>query len=116
MNVALVTVIGSVVSSLITWIFTRKKNRIDLLLVQIEANKKQLEFYINLVDNQSRHIKEYMKKSDELLDKSDLLEREISRLKNVINKLVNDVCLEKNCTKKIYMSNSEVETIINGGI
>ena len=111
---ALMSALTSLITFIITRVVTRKKNKVDLLIAQIQANKEQLEFYIKLVNDQSEHLKTYMDKSDTLEGENTLIREEVTRLKRALLKVINDVCVTKDCKARNFLNDTEVHKLLEG--
>ena len=68
---------------------------------------KQLEFYKKLVTDYKHQLEEYIQISEEN-------RLELIRLRKVVGKMVNDVCLAKGCNKRVYIDDRAVEDLIGG--
>ena len=106
-QLALIGIGSAVISSFCTWFFSRKKTNAEVDSTQLDNLAKQLEFYKNLVADYKQQLQEYIELSEDT-------RLEVLRLRKVVGKIVNDVCLAKNCNKKIYMDDNQVEVLIGG--
>lgn len=115
-NVEIISLIlgSNLVNSIVTWILSRKKNEAETDKVDAETDStqmdnlsKQLEFYRKLVTDYKNELHDYI----ELAEDNRL---ELLRLKRVVGKIVNDVCLSKSCSKRLYMDDIEVAALIGG--
>ena len=100
--------ICSLLCSLATFLFTRKKYMTDITAQQIENNTKQLDFYITLLKDYKSQINTYMKLSENT-------RLEVLRLRRVIATLVNDVCVAKECSMRQYLDDKTIHDLIDGG-
>lgn len=91
----------------LTWVLSRRKNNADANSTEIDNVIKQLEFYKELVNDYKKQLQEYI----ELCEDTRL---EVLRLRKTVGKIVNDVCLSKNCSKRIYMDDIQVEALMGG--
>lgn len=107
MNTVLATILFSILSSVFTYMFTRKKLQSDIITTQIENNTKQLEFYIKLVDDYKSQLKVYMKKGDNT-------ELEVLRLRRAISGIINDVCISRNCPNRKYLNDVRIHELLKG--
>lgn len=109
-------VLGSnIANSIVTWAISRRKSNAESNKVDAETDntkmatlEKQLNFYKELIDSYKEELQDYI----ELAEANRL---ELLRLKRVVGKIVNDVCLSKNCSKRIYMDDIQVEALVGGG-
>ena len=101
-------VLGSnLVNSIVTWALSRRKNNAEVDSTQLDNLVKQLEFYKKLVTDYKHQLEEYIQISEEN-------RLELMRLRKVVSKIVNDVCLAKGCSKRVYMDDKVVEELIEG--
>ena len=101
-------VLGSnLVNSIVTWALSRRKNNAEVDSTQLDNLVKQLEFYKKLVTDYTHQLDEYIQISEEN-------RLELMRLRKVVSKIVNDVCLAKECSKRVYMDDKAVEELIEG--
>lgn len=101
-------VLGSnLVNSIVTWALSRRKNNAEVDSTQLDNLAKQLEFYKKLVTDYTHQLDEYIQISEEN-------RLELMRLRKVVSKIVNDVCLSKGCSKRVYMDDKAVEELIEG--
>lgn len=108
-------VLGSnLVNSIVTWALSRRKNNAEVNKTNAEVDStqldnlaKQLEFYKKLVTDYKHQLGEYIQISEEN-------RLELIRLRKVVSKIVNDVCLAKGCSKRVYMDDKAVEELLGG--
>lgn len=108
-------VLGSnLVNTIVTaWISRRKstaevnKTNAEVDGAQLDNLVKQLEFYKKLVTDYKHQLEEYIQISEEN-------RLELIRLRKVVGKIVNDVCLAKGCNKRVYIDDKAVENLIGG--
>lgn len=108
-------VLGSnLVNTIVTaWISRRKstaevnKTNAEVDGTQLDNLVKQLEFYKKLVTDYKHQLEEYIQISEEN-------RLELIRLRKVVGKMVNDVCLAKGCNKRVYIDDKAVEDLIGG--
>lgn len=105
---------SNLVNSIVTWGLSRKKNNAEVNRTNAEVDStqlgnlvKQLEFYKKLVNDYKNQLEEYIQISEEN-------RLELIRLRRVVGKIVNDVCLAKGCSKRVYMEDKAVEELIEG--
>ena len=108
-------VLGSnLVNTIVTAWFSRRRNNAEVNKTNAEVDGtqldnlvKQLEFYKKLVNDYKHQLEEYIQISEE--NRLELL-----RLRKVVGRMVNDVCLAKECNKKVYLDDKSVEDILGG--
>lgn len=108
-------ILGSnIANTLATWFISRRKTNAEAGKVVAEADitkmatlEKQLNFYKDLIQAYTEELQDYI----QLAETNRL---ELLRLKRVVGKIVNDVCLSRSCSKRIYMDDIQVETLMGG--
>ena len=105
---------SNLVNSIVTWGLSRKKNNAEVNKTNAEVDStqldnlvKQLEFYKKLVTDYKHQLEEYIQISEEN-------RLELIRLRKVVSKIVNDVCLAKGCSKRVYTDDETVEKLLSG--
>lgn len=105
---------SNLVNSIVTWGLSRKKNNAEVNRTNAEVDStqldnlvKQLEFYKKLVNDYKNQLEEYIQISEEN-------RLELIRLRKVVGKVVNDVCLAKGCNKRVYIDDEVVEKLLSG--
>lgn len=105
---------SNLVNSIVTWGLSRKKNNAEVNRTNAEVDStqldnlvKQLEFYKKLVNDYKNQLEEYIQISEEN-------RLELIRLRKVVSKIVNDACLAKGCSKRVYMDDKAVEELLEG--
>lgn len=105
---------SSLVNSIVTAWISRRKNTAEVNKTNAEVDGtqlnnlvKQLEFYKKLVTDYKHQLEEYIQISEEN-------RLELMRLRKVVSKIVNDVCLAKGCSKRVYMGDKAVEGLLGG--
>jgi hypothetical protein len=108
-------VLGSnLVNTIVTAWISRRKNTAEVNKTNAEVDGtqldnlvKQLEFYKKLVTDYKHQLEEYIQISEEN-------RLELIRLRKVVGKMVNDVCLAKGCNKRMYIDDKAVEDLLGG--
>lgn len=108
-------VLGSnLVNTIVTAWISRRKNTAEVNKTNAEVDGtqldnlvKQLEFYKKLVTDYKHQLEEYIQISEEN-------RLELMRLRKVVSKIVNDVCLAKGCSKRVYIDDKAAEELIEG--
>lgn len=105
---------SNLVNSIVTAWISRRKNTAEVNKTNAEVDGtqldnlvKQLEFYKKLVTDYKHQLEEYIQISEEN-------RLELMRLRKVVSKVVNDVCLAKECSKRVYMDDKAVGELIEG--
>lgn len=85
-----VGLITTVTSGLVSWLFAKKKYNAEVDSNVIENMKQSLEFYTKLSDDNKARL-------DEALKRNEVLEREISQLRQQMFELMNNICYDMTC-------------------
>ena len=85
-----VGLITTITSGLVSWLFAKKKYNAEVDSNVIENMKQSLEFYTKLSDDNKARL-------DEALKRNEVLEREISQLRQQVFELMNNICYDMTC-------------------
>ena len=102
-----VGVITTMVSSWATWFFSRKKYNSEVNTNEIENLKSSLEFYEKIVKENTKQLELYI----ELVENYRV---EVYTLKGVINRLLNNSCLDNRCLAREYYTEEQIRDILDG--
>lgn len=92
-----------------SWFFARRKYNSEVDSNEIENLKKSLEFYEAIVRDNNKKLQFYV----------DLVENnriEVYRLKGVIQRLLNNSCLDNGCIKRKFYTEKQIKDILEGAI
>lgn len=91
---ALIGVVTTFSSAWISWFFTRKKYNAEVDNTIIDSMKESLKFYQELSDDNKRRLDDAIKRSIEL-------EEEVKRLKEQVDTLTMNICLNLTCKERM---------------
>lgn len=91
---ALIGVVTTFSSAWISWFFTRKKYNAEVDNTIIDSMKESLKFYQELSDDNKRRLDDAIKRSIEL-------EEEVKRLKEQVDTLTMNICLNLTCKERV---------------
>lgn len=91
---ALIGIVTTFSSAWISWFFTRKKYNAEVDNTIIDSMKESLKFYQELSDDNKRRLDGAIKRSIEL-------EEEIRRLKEQVDTLTMNICLNLTCKERV---------------
>ena len=91
---AIIGIITSMVSAWASWFFTRKKYNAEVDNTIIESMKDSLEFYQKLSDDNKVRLDAAIKRSNEL-------ELEVRRLREQVDTLTMNICLNLTCKGRV---------------
>lgn len=102
-----VGLVTTIVSSLTTWFLSRKKYHSEVNTNEIQNLKESLKFYEEIVKDNNERLKFYIELAEEN-------RREVYRLKGVINRLLNNSCLDNGCIQRRYYTEEQIREILDG--
>lgn len=85
-----INIVTMIISSWLTWFFTRKKYNSEVDNNLIQNMKASLDFYRQLSDDNKERLEEVLKRNDKL-------EEEVHKLKDQIITLMTQICLDLTC-------------------
>lgn len=91
---ALIGVVTTFSSAWISWFFTRKKYNAEVDNTIIDSMKESLKFYQELSDDNKRRLDGAIKRSIEL-------EEEVKRLREQVDTLTMNICLNLTCKERV---------------
>lgn len=100
-------IVTTMMSSWATWFFSRKKYNSEVNTNEIENLKKSLEFYEKIVKDNTKQLELYI----------DLVEDyrvEVYTLKGIINRLLNNSCLDNKCLAREFYTEEQIREILDG--
>ena len=87
-------ILAPIITGFASWLMAKKKYYSEVDRTVIANMKESLEFYKQLSDDNKERLKE-------VLDKNDLLEKEISELKSQMLKLTMNICMDLTCRNRV---------------
>ena len=87
-------ILAPIITGFASWLMAKKKYYSEVDSTVISNMKESLEFYKQLSDDNRERLKE-------VLDKNDLLEKEISELKSQMLKLAMNICMDLTCRNRV---------------
>ena len=87
-------ILAPIITGFASWLMAKKKYYSEVDSTVIANMKESLEFYKQLSDDNRERLKE-------VLDKNDLLEKEISELKSQMLKLAMNICMDLTCKNRV---------------
>lgn len=98
--IAGVGIISTILSGFVTFLFTRKKYKVEVEEHKIENMTKALEFYEKLTESTNQRLEDLIKKYDKVNEDNANLKVEIEILKLQVEKLMNISCKVGNCNRR----------------
>lgn len=102
---AIIGVVTSFCSSLITWIFTKRKYNAEVDTVNLSNIKSAIEIYKAMVLDLGKKLDVYGKIIDK--NKADLI-----RVKNVVVRMMGKICTVESCKNRCPYSSEETEALL----
>lgn len=90
LSTGIISIIVSAISSIITWLFTRRKYDSEVDDSLIANMQNSLEFYKKLSDDNKARL-------DDMLKRNLLLEAEVSSIRKQMFKLMSSICVDFTC-------------------
>lgn len=104
---SIVGVGGSILGAILGWVFGRKKQNAEIAHMQLDYIAKMDKFYNEIIDNLRKDV-------EELNEKDRVRSKEMLVLRSMVTNIVNDVCLKKGCSMRIYYTEEELNSILKG--
>lgn len=102
---AIIGVVTSFCSSLITWIFTKRKYNAEVDTVNLSNIESAIEIYKSMVLDLGKKLDIYGKIIDK--NKADLI-----RVKNVVVRMMGKICTVESCKNRCPYSSEETEALL----
>lgn len=96
-----VGLVTSIATGIASWLFARKKYNAEVDSTRIDNLQKSLDFYIKLADDNNKRLEDVLKRNEYLEKKNDKLEEEVARLRNQMFTLLQQICLDFTCNRRI---------------
>lgn len=119
---AIVGILASVITSVVTFLLTKRKYRVEVhggeienKGHQIENNRKDLAFYIDLVDDNKRKLDELQNENKEFRIENRELQKEIAEIRSVVFSMLQQICTDMMCQNRKFDQSQcpYYETIFN---
>lgn len=104
-----VGMVTTFMSGWVSWFFARRKYNSEVDSNEIENLKKSLEFYEAIVRDNNKKLQFYID-----LAKNNRIE--VYRLKGIIQRLLNNSCLDNGCIKRKFYTEEQIKDILEGAI
>lgn len=104
-----VGMVTTFMSGWVSWFFARRKYNSEVDSNEIENLKKSLEFYEDIVRDNNKKLQFYIN----LAENNRI---EVYRLKGVIQRLLNNSCLDNECIKRKFYTEEQIKDILGGAI
>lgn len=97
----------TILSGFLGWLFGRKRQNAEIAHMQLDYIAKMDKFYNEIIDNLRKDV-------EELSEKDRVRGKEMLILRSMVTNIVNDVCLKKGCSMRIYYTEEELNSILKG--
>ena len=96
-----VGVVTSIVSGTISWLSAKKKYNAEVDSTLIQNLQNSLDFYKNLVDDNTRRLEDVLERNKELEKRNQALEEKVSNLSNQMFTFMQQICLDFTCNHRV---------------
>ena len=100
-----VGIVTSIVSGTVSWLTAKKKYNAEVDSTLIQNLQSSLEFYKNLVDDNTRRLEDVLERNKDLEKRNQALEEKVSNISNQMFTLMTEICLDFSCTKRVRRNN-----------
>lgn len=95
----------TIVSGIVSWLSAKKKYNAEVDSTLIQNIQNSLEFYKNLVDDNTRRLEDVLERNKELEKRNQALEDKVSNLNNQMFTLMTEICLDFSCQRRVRKTN-----------
>lgn len=99
MSAEIIIALIGVASTVVSWLLGRRRTNAEIANMQMDYIKKADVFYNGRIDTLQEEVTKQAK--------------QIRILKLVIDKMLDDACLSKNCSKRIYYTPATLKEIMD---
>ena len=92
-----VGIVSSIISGAISWFSAKKKYNAEVDSTLIQNLQNSLEFYKNLVDDNTRRLEDILERNKELEKRNQALDEKVTNLSNQMFTLMRDICVNYQC-------------------
>lgn len=114
----IVTIVTTTVSSVVTYLVTKKKYKVEVDTNVISNMDDSLEFYKKLSDDTNKRLDDILKKNNELIASNESLENEVKQLKVTVDDLTVRLSkyekINSQNKKRIYRKNNKNNNLNKG--
>lgn len=103
---AIIGVIATVVSGWVGWFVGKRKQNAEASLIEVQALDSIRKFYESIQKDNNATLQAYIE-----TNRKD--REELHQLRRLLDVLIDDTCLRKGCSNRIYFSTSEIEQFLN---
>lgn len=105
-NEAIVGVLASTISSVVTWQLAKKRYNAEVDAEEIKNLKESLSFYKEVLEENQKLLKDYMRKVDEGM-------LEIHSLRKAVSELLAISCVDTLCKKRRMVEEQEARRFLS---
>lgn len=103
--IAVVGGIGTILSSVVSWMLAKRKYNLEVDSNEIENLKKALEFYEAIVQDNNKKLQHY-------INIAEANSAEVYRLKRIVHRLLNNSCLDSICVDRKFFTEEQIKDIL----
>lgn len=104
--ITLLGVLSSGITGFIGWFVGRRKQNAESSILEVTALKEIRAFYEAILKDNSEQISQYIQLAQK--DREDL-----RNLRIIVDNLIDDACLKKGCSDRIYYDARKVNSILD---
>ena len=99
---ALIGIVEMVITSVVTFLLTRRKYKTEVVGNEIDNKHKDLAFYIDLANDNKQKLDELQNENKELRDENRELRKEMSEMRSVVFGMLQQVCTDMMCQSRKF--------------
>lgn len=99
---AMLGIIEAVLTSVVTFLLTRRKYKTEVVGNEIDNKHKDLSFYIDLVNDNKQKLDELQYENKELRDENKELRKEMAEMRSVVFGMLQQVCTDMMCQSRKF--------------
>ena len=109
MTTTILVTLAGIITTILGFIVGKRKRNAEVSLVEnhvqtslIEVNKALSEFYNKALDDTNDKLKVYIKLAEDNRKELEANRKEMHSLKRLVDRLIDDACLKKGCSSRVY--------------
>lgn len=99
---ALIGIAEMVITSVVTFLLTRRKYKTEVVGNEIDNKHKDLAFYIDLANDNKQKLDELQSENKELRDENRELRKEMAEMRSVVFGMLQQVCTDMMCQSRKF--------------
>lgn len=99
---ALIGIAEMVITSVVTFLLTRRKYKTEVVGNEIDNKHKDLAFYIDLANDNKQKLDELQEENKELRNENRELRKEMAEMRSVVFGMLSQICTDMMCQKRVF--------------